>query len=461
MIGGKGDGVGAWLRGFGPGPRLAYLFGAAALLLVLAVCLPPALVTPCGLLGIIVAGIAVAAALIDGARLPSPGTLTVTRSHDTVMSHGAPHTVLVRAHNPGRTAAAIELEEVWPRDVSPARTHLTLQIPPGGDAEVSYVVTPHKRGALPIAATTVRRHGRWRLLFRQRPAMIPAGQVHVYPDIRGIARYELAARRHLVGQLGIRSMRRRGSGTEIEGLRDYTPDDEYRRIDWKATARRDRPVTRQLRDEQSQSVYLLVDAGRVGAIEMGGATRLDFAVNAALVLAHVAAARGDRVGLLVFDRQVRRHLAPGRASAAIVPQLARLLYDVTATPVEADYGRAFDFVATHHRRRSLVVLFSDVLSPVASESLTAHMATSARRHLPLCVAIDDPAVSAAGSFSARPLATAADVYHLAAAAELRRERAEALQAMSRRGVLVLDVPPQAATPTVISRYLELKARRLL
>jgi uncharacterized protein (DUF58 family) len=194
---------------------------------------------------------------------------------------------------------------------------------------------------------------------------------------------------------------------------------------------------------------------------MGGATRLDFAVNAALVLAHVAAARGDHVGLLVFDREIRRHLAPARASRAIVPRLARLLYDVAPVPVESDYGRAFDFVATHHRRRSLLVLFSDVLSKIASESITAHMAASARRHLPLCVAIDDPAMRDAEALAGRPPTTAADVYQLAAAAELRRERAEALQAMSERGVLVLDVPPAAATPTVISQYLELKARRLL
>ena len=443
---------------YGPSAKLAYLLGAAAALLVLASCLPAPLVSGAGALGLGGAGLALLAALVDGARLARPARLTVTRNHDSVMSHGAPHTVRVTAHNPGASAAAIELEEVWPPDVTPARTRLSLLVPPGGDAETSYVVTPHRRGALDVQPATVRRHGPWRLLFRQQSQVVARGVVHVYPDIRGIARYELAARRHLVGQLGIRSMRRRGSGTEIEGLRDYTPDDEYRRIDWKATARRDRPVTRQLRDEQSQTVYLLVDAGRLGAIEMGGATRLDFAVNAALVLAHVAAARGDQVGLLVFDRELRRHLAPARSSRTVVPQLARLLYDVAPTPVESDYGLAFDWLATHHRRRSLMVLFSDVLSPLASESLTAHLASSARRHLPLCVAIDDPAVRDA---AARPITSAADAYHVAAAAELRRERGRALQAMSERGVLVLDVPPQAATPTVISRYLELKARRLL
>jgi uncharacterized protein (DUF58 family) len=449
------------VAGYGPGLRLAYVLGTAAVLLVLAVCLPTALVSPCGGLGLIVATAGLLAALIDGVRLPSPAALTITRDHDSVMSHGAPHSVRVVAHNPGSAPAAIEIEEVWPPDVTPARTRLQMLVPAGGTAEARYTVTPNKRGALAIAPASVRRFGRWRLIFRQQEQIVAAGEVHVYPDIRGIARYQLASRRQLVGQLGIRSMRRRGSGTEIEGLRDYSPDDEYRRIDWKATARRDRPVTRQLRDEQSQTVYLLVDAGRTGAIEMGGATRLDFAVNAALVLAHVAAARGDHVGLLVFDREIRRHLAPARASRAIVPRLARLLYDVAPVPVESDYGRAFDFVATHHRRRSLLVLFSDVLSKIASESITAHMAASARRHLPLCVAIDDPAMRDAEALAGRPPTTAADVYQLAAAAELRRERAEALQAMSERGVLVLDVPPAAATPTVISQYLELKARRLL
>jgi uncharacterized protein (DUF58 family) len=177
-----------------------------------------------------------------------------------------------------------------------------------------------------------------------------------------------------------------------------------------------------------------------------------------LILAHVATGCGDRVGLLVFDREVRRHLPPGRASRAVIPRLARLLYDVAPATVEPDYGRAFELLAARHRRRGLVVMFSDVLSPVASEVVIAHLGRSAHRHLPLCVAIDDPAVRDAVR---HPIAGADDVYRVAAAAELRRERSLALRAMRDRGVLVLDVLPQAATPTVISRYLELKAQRLL
>jgi uncharacterized protein (DUF58 family) len=442
------------LASLGPTPRLARLVAGAAALLT-AAAFAPALVP----VGVGFALLALLAALIDLGRTLDPLRLEVTRSHDQVMSHGARHTVRVHVRNPTGRQARVKLEEVWPPSVEPARTPLALTVPAGGEAEISYVVTPRRRGALAVAPAAVRARGPWDLGFRQRPSVLLASEVRVYSDIRGIARYELAARRQLIGQIGIRSVRRRGSGTEIEGLRDYVPDDDYRRVDWKATARRDRPVTRELRDEQAQTVYLMLDAGRLGAVEMEGATRLDFAVNAALVLAHVAAVRGDRVGLVVFDREVRRHFAPVRsASKAVIPRLARLLYDVQPLAVEADYGRAFDWLATHHRRRGLVVLFSDVLSIAASQPLIAHMAGSARRHLPLCVAIDDPAMQAA---SAGALASARDVYQVAAATELRRERAEALRAMGQRGILVLDVPPAAATPTVISRYLELKAQRLL
>ena len=142
----------------------------------------------------------------------------------------------------------------------------------------------------------------------------------------------------------------------------------------------------------------------------------------------------------------------------MIPRIARLLYDVAPAPVESDYARAFELLAVGHRRRSLVVLLTDVLSTVASEALIGHLGRTAHRHLPICVAIDDPAVQDAAR---GPLTSADDAYRLAAAAELRHERTQALRAMRQRGVLVLDVPPEAATPTVISSYLELKANRLL
>jgi uncharacterized protein (DUF58 family) len=442
-----------FLASFGPSARLAHCLGAAAILIV-AGAFAPAL----AILGIATAIGIVLFGLFDLQRACDPARLIATREHEPVMSHGARHNVRLVIENPNARAALVTLEEVWPPSVEPERTSLSLVVPAFGRAEAAYGVTPQHRGAFSPAPAAIRCLGPWGLGFRQRPAVVPSTPVHVYPDIRGIARYELAARRQLVGQIGIRSVRRRGSGTEIEGLRDYVPDDEYRRIDWKATARRGKPVTRELRDEQAQTVYILIDAGRLGAVQMGGATRLDFAVNAALVLAHVAAVHGDRVGLLVFDREVRRHFAPVRANRAIVPRLARLLYDVAPALVESDYGAAFDYLAVHHRRRGLIVLFTDVLSVTASQSLIAHLGGSIRRHLPLCVAIDDPAVRDAAAF---PLASARDVYHLAAAGELRRERAEALRAMSQQGILTLDVPPADATPTVLSRYLALKAQRSL
>jgi uncharacterized protein (DUF58 family) len=446
------------IRALVPSVRLAVALGGGAVVLAVAAFVPSLMVA-----GLAVVGIALVAAVVDVRRAAGFGGMVAVREHEAVMSHGAAHVVRVVVESRSGRAARIELEEVWPPSVTPSRVRLVLAVPPHGRAEASYTVTPNRRGALAVAAAAARSHGPWGLVARQEGGVLPAAEVRVYPNIKGIARYELAARRQLVAQIGIRSVRRRGAGTEIEGLRDYTPDDEYRRIDWKATARRDRPITRELRDEQSQTVYLMIDAGRLGAVEMGGATRLDFAVNAALVLAHVATVRGDRVGVMVFDREVRRHLSPGRASRALIPRLARLLYDVAPVAVEPDYGRAFDLLAARHRRRGLVVLFSDVLSVVASEVVIGHLGRSARRHLPLCVAIDDPVVRGAvgGSVGSMGVQSAADAYGVAAAAELRHEREMALRAMRERGVLVLDVPPAGATPGVISRYLELKAQRVL
>lgn len=436
-----------------PLPRLALLCAAASGLFGLAAVEPALVGVPLGAALLLAMGAAADARF--GVR---PAALHVERRLAPVLSHGSANRVVIVIENGGSRSAAVEIDEVWPPHVTPARQHLAAVVPAGGRAELAYAVTPSRRGPIALAPAALRVRGPMGLLARQTAAAAPAADLRVYPSVAGVGRYELAARRHLTREVGLRSIRALGAGTEIEGLRDYTRDDEYRRIDWKATARRGHPMTRELRDEKSQHVMILIDAGRLGAVELGAGKRIDHAVNAALVLAHVAAVRGDRVGLLVFDREIRRYRPPSRASKAVVPALARALYDVEALPVEPDYDRAFRFLAAHDRRRALLVLFTDVLSAEASQAVVSHMAASSGRHLPVCVALDDPALRDA---AAEPVTDADSVYRRAAATELRRERADALRAMHERGVLVIDVPPQAATPAVVGRYLELKARRLL
>jgi uncharacterized protein (DUF58 family) len=435
-----------------PRPRLALLAGACA---ALAAC--AALQPGFAPLAFLAAALVAAAAIADLRLCVRPADLRLERRMAEVASHGSHHRVAIAVENRAARTADLELEEVWPAHVAPARPHLHIRLTAGAHGEIAYDVVPSRRGPIALPPAAVRVRGPLGLMARQGPAL-PAAEVRVYPDVAGVGRYELAARRQLTAELGVRAVRALGAGTEIEGLREYTPDDEYRRIDWKATARRGRPITRDLRAERSQHVLILIDAGRLGAVELGAGQRIDHAVNAALVLAYVAAVRGDRVGLLVFDREIRRYLPPGRASRAVVPLLARALYDVEARPVESDYDRAFRHLSLHDRRRALLVLFSDLLSPEASQSMVAHLAQSVGRHLPLLVALDDPAL---GEAARVPVTDAASVYRRAAAVELRAEREAALRATRERGALVLDVPPAAATPAVVSRYLELKARHLL
>jgi uncharacterized protein (DUF58 family) len=398
------------------------------------------------------------AVLADLALLARPSRIRVTRAAGPVLSHGAKGRVVLTFENAGPREGRIIVEEVWPPSVAPERTRIAARIPARGTAEVSYGVTPSRRGALQLPPSPLRTMGPLGLVAWQRSGAVPASVVRVYPKLTDVARYELAARRSLRAEAGVQAIRALGPGTEIEGLRDYAPDDEYRRIDWKATARRGRPVTRELRDERTQHVTILIDAGRLGAAELGASRRIDHAVDSALLLANVASVRGDRVGLLVFDREVRRYVPPSRASRAVVPRIARALYDVDALAVEPDYEHAFRYLLANDRRRSLLVLFSDVLSPEASEALVGQLAQTRGRHLPLCVAIADPALLAAAT---GPLRTAEDVYRVAAARELCEERDATLRAMRARGVLTIDVPPDRATPAVVSRYLEIKARRLL
>jgi uncharacterized protein (DUF58 family) len=272
-----------------------------------------------------------------------------------------------------------------------------------------------------------------------------------------VRRYDLLLRRNRLQELGLRRSRVFGEGTEYERLREYLPDDEYRRIDWKATAKRNRPITIEYQTERSQHVLAVVEVGRMMRSAVGRMAKLDFVINAVLFLAYVATGKGDKVGLMTFADQVEQFIAP-RGGRGQFYRLLESLYGVKAQPAEPDYGRAFSYLATKQRKRALVIIFTDLSGGLSMQSLVRHASLLARKSLPLVVTISDPDVHRAAE---RMPQNSLDVYQRAAAIELLDERRIALESLTRQGVQTLDVPANHLSMDVINRYLELKGRMLL
>ena len=241
-------------------------------------------------------------------------------------------------------------------------------------------------------------------------------------------------------------------------LRDYVPGDDPRRIDWKATARRHRLISRDFTVEQGQVIMIAVDCGRMMTQLAGDRPRFEYALASALTLADIALSTGDRVGIIVFDSLVRSYIAPTRAPGTLAA-IRDALTDVTTTMTEPDYAAAFRTLTERNRRRSLIVFYTDVIDIRSSRAVIALTTRSAERHLPLVVAMRNEQLVAASIPSSG--ASDEDTYQSAAAEELLSARDEALQIMRQAGVAVLDTAPTTMTAAVINRYLEIKERSAL
>jgi uncharacterized protein (DUF58 family) len=326
-------------------------------------------------------------------------------------------------------------------------------LPPTALTVRTYAVRGSERGNTALGDIHVRLLGPLGLVWRQ--VRLPRrNDVVVQPGLLDLRRHRVLAL-HDRSVPGVRTVRERAEGREFERLREYVRGDDTRRIDWKATARRGALIVREYEAERSQNVVLAIDAGRLMTERIAGRERLDHALSAALVLADAAASRSDAVGALLFADYVQAFLPPARNPLA---RVAATLSQVDARMVEPDYPAAFHYLGRKLRRRSLIVLFTDVVDAAVSATLLAHVATAARRHLPLLVALRNTELEDAAT---APVNSEADAFRRAAAEELLRERAIALAAIRRQGVLVADVRPANAVPETLARYLEVKRRGLL
>lgn len=380
----------------------------------------------------------------------------LTREHDDKLSLGANNVVKVSLRN--REPRPVQF---WLRDEPPDEFILDQRVLPGrvnkNDTwQATYHIKPLRRGDYHFGNLNLRWLGRLGLVLRQ--ATIEASQpVKVYPNLLDVHRYDLLLRQNRLQEIGLRHTRRIGRGTEFERLREYTPDDEYRHINWKATARRLRPISAQYQTERSQNILAVLDIGRTMQSPIDQIAKLDYVVNAVLLLGYVATGMGDKVGLMTFADQVQHYLSPRQGRGQFYRML-ETLYAVEAQSVEPNYKQALSYVSLKQRKRALIIIFTDLSGGATTQDLVNYATALAKRSLPLVVTINDPDVYQATY--QKPL-DSLGVYQQSAAIQLRDERQITLDRLQRQGVLTLDVPANKLSISVINRYLELKAQNRL
>jgi uncharacterized protein (DUF58 family) len=378
------------------------------------------------------------------------------REHDSKLSLGAENPISVSLRNRMWRRVSFTVRDEAPELFKIETRTMEGQVAPRGEWESVYHVRPLRRGDYQFGDLSLRWVGPLGLIVRQ--AKVDAKEpVKVYPNLLDVRRYDLLLKRNRLHEMGLRTTRQFGEGTEFERLREYLPDDEYRRINWKATARRNFPVTTEYQTERSQQVIAVLDVGRMMQSPVADIAKLDYVVNAVLLLTYVATGKGDRVGMMSFADDVQHYLSPRQGRGQFYRML-ELLYAVEPQPVEPNYRKALAYLAVKQRRRALVVVFTDLTGGASLNSLVAQMSMLARSSLPLLVTISDPDVVSASQMKPND---SLGVYQRAVANQLLDERRIILDSLRQRGVLTLDVPANQLSMSVINRYLELKGRMQL
>jgi uncharacterized protein (DUF58 family) len=400
----------------------------------------------------------IAVLLADWVALPPASSFTARRDDAPVLALGREERsgVEITCHAAGDDAVQLRVRDDLTPAVRRVREPGPAQLCPRDPVLFTSVAVPERRGRPSLGDVHAR--VRSKLGLAEREVTFRCGtQVRVYPGLRSISDAARMLRRGLQLEAGHRRTRRRGEGSAFESLREYVRGEDPRRIDWKATARRGKLISRHYEVERSQYVMLLVDCGRYMTGEAGGRSRLDEVLDAALLLAHVSALRDDRIGVLAFSDRIEAFVPPTKGREA-VERVMEAVYDLEPRMVESDYAGAFSYLASRHRKRSLLVVFTDVLGPEPSRVLVSEVRRASRRHLPLVLTLRDADVEA--QIEAVP-GDAPSAYRQAAAEELLHERTHSLALMESGGAHALDCTPSRLGVAAVERYLDIKARMLL
>jgi uncharacterized protein (DUF58 family) len=393
---------------------------------------------------------------VDLAQLPRPHQLVLERSWTGPPSLSNDVEVKLQLQNLGASAVECSVLDDVPKVLRATPPTVEMEARRHDSSSSLYIVRPLQRGDVNLGEAYLRY--RSSAGFAERWAQADLKQtIRVFPDLEEAKRHNIYLSRARQIELEKRLIRQRGAGREFESLREYQQGDEFRNICWTATARRGKHVTKLYQVERSQAVWLVMDAGRLLRARVGELSKLDLSVNAALSLAQIALYSGDRVGVLVYGRNIQQRIGLGRG----LPHLRVILEGLASAreeAAEADHLRAASALLQLQKQRSFIIWITDL----ADTSMTPEVIESASqilsKHLLLFTVVAQADLLA---LAAKYPENEQEMFEVAAAQELTHRREALISRIRTRGALALEISPSKLTTTLVNQYLGVKERNLI
>jgi uncharacterized protein (DUF58 family) len=442
--------VGGLIRVF-PSPRLLLVFAAPCLLSLLLLFWPSAF-------GVLVAlDLAVLIVTVaDLLTIPKARDFSAERECQRVASLRKNHRVSLTVTNRSNRKWNVVIRDGAPQQFVCEPSEFAFALRPRSRTVMHYEMKPKSRGAFTLDFVHIRVPSRWGMWHRFLKYDVQS-IVHVYPDMKQLAEYSVLARTNRLSLLGVRKTRRIGQDNEFERLRDYTLDDNYKHIAWRSTARRNKLTVKDFQVSHSQRLMFMLDCGRMMTNEAAGISLLDHSLNAILMLSYIALERGDSVGLITFSDRIHSYV-PASGGRSHMNRLLHASFDRFPELVESRYHEAFMYLNTRCRKRSLVILVTNVIDEVNARQIEDHLSRISGRHLALGVFLRDYQLFDAAEGGD---ASGWTIFERAAAANILSWRRQVLTDLQHRKILLLDVFPEQMTAPLINQYLAIKARNLL
>lgn len=371
-------------------------------------------------------------------------------------SNGDENKVTIVIQNNYTFNITLELIDELPVQFQQRNWHRIMQVPARTDASIEYVLQPFERGEYAfgniLAIITSP------LQFVRRKYTQPAESViPVYPSYIQMRRYSLQGVTNELQEAGAKRMRKSGQSVEFEQIKDYVRGDDYRTVNWKATARKGQLMVNTFVDEKSQQVYCLIDKSRSMKMPFSGMTLLDYAINAALVLTNVALQKQDKAGLITFAQKVDTFIHAEK-KAAQMETVMEALYKQQTKFLDPDYETLYAYIRSRVKQRSLLVLFANFESLYSLQRQMPYLRQIAHYHLLMVVFFENTEIT---SLLQKDAANTEDIYIQTIAEKFAFDKRQMVKELNLQGVLAVLTPPEKLTINAINKYLEVKARQMI